>query len=266
MLTIPWQKRRKYRAAILLGGDFHQTLESKELLASCDSLAAADSGAAYARAIGRVPDLAVGDFDSITDEDMDWLSQNEVLTYRYAAGKDETDAELAAFLLLAMQVRTKSESSRDYFENSNLSLIADQSWNNAIIRDDLELLLLGATGSRPDHMLANIALSRKLTEKGIPVLLSDGISLFVPLCGASEARVLWPREPQNTVDWLFSALAMSDSVTDLSYQDVQFPVDNITIHRGTSLGLSNRCLDPKVVDFSFSLAEGSLLLIVTPED
>lgn len=266
MLTIPWQKRCKYRAGILLGGDFHPTGESTALLASCDFLAAADSGAAYAREMGRVPDLAVGDFDSITDSDLEWLQENDVPLYNYAADKDETDAELAAYLLLAMEDLTASNSFPDYFNDIHLSLIAHKSWENAKLRDDLELLFLGAAGSRPDHMLANIALARKLTEKGIPVLLSDGISLFVPLCGASEARILWPREPGEQQKWLFSALAQSDLVTDLSYDNVQFPVDKITIPRGTSLGLSNRSADPSQVDFNYSFASGSLLIIVTPED
>lgn len=266
MLTIPWQKRRKYRAAILLGGDLHLTAESRELLASCDFVAAADSGASYAREMLRIPDLAVGDFDSITNEDLNWLRQNKVPLYDYFVAKDETDAELAAYLLLAIEDVTQTDSLPDYFHDTHLSLLAGELWENTILRDDLELLFLGATGSRPDHMLANIALAEKLTEMGMSVLLSDGLSLFVPLCGESEAHILWPKEPQDKVEWLFSVLALSERVTNLSYRNVQFPVDKITISRGTSLGLSNRSVNSSVVDFNFSFASGSLLIIVTPED
>jgi len=268
LVTIPWEKRKPLRAGILLGGDLYPTRESDALLASCDLLVVADSGAAYARNRQLVPDLAVGDFDSIDPADLEWLQAENVPCYSFARDKDETDSELAAWLLLTSSLKTeKIDAAQRIQDLNNLSLIRSKSWDKIEPRADLELLFLGSTGSRPDHMLANIFLARKLVEKNIPVLLTDGISLFVLLSGSTKVRVKWPRKPdEDGVNWLFSSLVLSDQVTGLTYTGAAFPLTGITLERGTSLGLSNRGQDSRIVDFGLRIASGSLLIIVTRED
>ncbi|MDI9460617.1 MAG: thiamine pyrophosphokinase [Saccharofermentanales bacterium] len=267
MITLPWEKRKSYRAGILLGGDLHDTAESAALLASCDLLAVADRGASYARQWQLKPDIAVGDFDSIAADDLLWLQGKGIPIYQFAEAKDEADSELAAYLLLSDQAGQEGKKSAAAADiGPELSLIASGSWAKSRLRNDLELLFLGCTGSRPDHLLANLSLARVLTERGIPVLLSDGISLFVPLSGRDKVRILWPEKPCPEQRWLFSSMSLSDLVTGITYQSAQFPVENYSLPRGTSLGLSNRGLSPKQVDIGLELESGSLMVIVTGED
>jgi thiamine pyrophosphokinase len=61
-------------------------------------------------------------------------------------------------------------------------------------------------------------------------------------------------------------MSLSDLVTGITYQSAQFPVENYSLPRGTSLGLSNRGLSPKQVDIGLELESGSLMVIVTGED
>lgn len=267
LITLPWEKRKPYRAGILLGGDLYDTAESAALLASCDLLAVADSGAAHARLWQLEPDIAVGDFDSIAADDLLWLKERKIPLYQFAEAKDEADSELAAYLLLSDRAGCEGKESVAATDTTiELSLIAGELWTKSRLRNDLELLFLGCTGSRPDHLLANLGLARVLTERGIPVLLSDGISLLVPLFGRDRVRILWPEKPIPEQKWLFSSIALSDLVTGITYQSAQFPVENYSLPRGTSLGLSNRGLSPHQVDFSLELESGSLMVIVTGED
>lgn len=56
---------------------------------------AADSGAATALAFGVLPDVLVGDFDSLAPETISELQARGVLVERFPRAKDATDGELA---------------------------------------------------------------------------------------------------------------------------------------------------------------------------
>ena len=55
---------------------------------------AADHGAEACRIAGLTPDRALGDFDSISKETMEWLKRLGVKTERFPADKDQTDFQL----------------------------------------------------------------------------------------------------------------------------------------------------------------------------
>ena len=102
---------------------------------------AADSGLVTARALGIEPDLVVGDFDSYGGP----LPENvEIL--RVPAEKDVTDTVLACEI--------------------------------AVERGCNSLTILGGTGGRADHSLANILWVYSLRRKGIETLLTDGDNEF----------------------------------------------------------------------------------------
>jgi len=67
----------------------------RALLRQADDVVAADGGAALCLAAGRLPDLAVGDFDSLAESDEKALRMADVLIERHPAEKDATDLDLA---------------------------------------------------------------------------------------------------------------------------------------------------------------------------
>jgi len=80
------------RALVITGGSM---LRDMPALGSFDLVIAADSGVDSAFAIGLVPDVAIGDLDSISPEGLDRLRSSDVPVLRSPIDKDATDTELA---------------------------------------------------------------------------------------------------------------------------------------------------------------------------
>ena len=80
------------RALVITGGSI---LRDMPALGSFDVIIAADSGVDSAFAIGLVPDVAIGDLDSISPEGLDRLRSSDVPVLRSPVDKDVTDTELA---------------------------------------------------------------------------------------------------------------------------------------------------------------------------
>lgn len=105
-------------------------------------LVAADSGYEFFRTTGIKPDLAVGDFDSLSTIGRRALEQAKGLEVIYLKPeKDDSDTQSAM--------------------------------NFAIDRGGKEIAILGATGSRMDHMLANLGLMMLGKEKNVNVRIID---------------------------------------------------------------------------------------------
>jgi len=65
------------------------------LLASADAVVAADAAGPWCAALGRIPDVVVGDFDSADPDEIDRLERLGVCVERHPSDKDDTDLELA---------------------------------------------------------------------------------------------------------------------------------------------------------------------------
>lgn len=105
-------------------------------------LIAADRGYEFFLSVGLLPDLAVGDFDSLSESGrkaLDQMTGDQVV--RLKPEKDDSDTQSAM--------------------------------NLAINRGAKRIAILGATGSRMDHMLANIGLFLLAKERGASVTIVD---------------------------------------------------------------------------------------------
>ena len=139
--------------AILLGGDVEPTPRLARQLKS-RRVIAADSGMRHAEALGLVPELWTGDFDSVTPGMKDGFP--EIPREIFPVDKDATDGEIAIEAALERGARS--------------------------------LLLAGAFGGpRPDHAFLHMAMALRLAEAGLDVLLTSGDQEGVPLLsGPSE--------------------------------------------------------------------------------
>lgn len=81
------------RAAIVLGGDLCKSEKAVKLLNAAQLCIAADSGADNALQMGSMPDMLLGDMDSISAEVREKLADTE--TVLFPTVKDATDGELA---------------------------------------------------------------------------------------------------------------------------------------------------------------------------
>jgi len=157
------------RFTILLGGDLEPTDALRDAAAG-SRVIAADSGMLHAVRLGVVPELWVGDFDSVPAGLPEPLGAVE--KQGFPRDKDKTDGELAVDI--------------------------------AVARGASRLLLAAAFGGpRSDHEYLHMALACRLAASGLPTVLSSGRQEGFPLL---PGRAVFDY-PDGT---LFSILGFSD--------------------------------------------------------
>ncbi len=115
-----------------------------------DITIAADSGYQNARALGVSPDYAVGDFDSLPENNIPASAERITVP----AEKDFTDTQLAVDVALS--------------------------------KGAAELVIIGGLGGRMDHTLSNLGILEKLYAMGIRGILTDGNNRIRYINGTSE--------------------------------------------------------------------------------
>lgn len=227
---------------ILLSGEIQDDTAAYRWLDRADKIICADGGARHLRRLHRIPDLLIGDFDSISTDDMQWLKDKGVPVKRYPREKDATDSELAL----------------DY-ACSELPQPAGQH----------TLTLLGAMGSRPDHVLANQLLAAHYAQSGWRIMLTDGISCVYTMCGGQSLDLELPNRDTEKIS--VSLLPLTDMVRGVSCRGLKYPLESENIARGSTLGISNQVSEQqaekgrKTVPVQIALREGLMLVITTPE-
>ncbi|RFC67981.1 MULTISPECIES: thiamine diphosphokinase [Mesorhizobium] len=141
------------RFTILLGGDLTPTPRLAAQVTGTRVIAA-DAGIRHAQMLGLVPELWVGDFDSVPSRLEGGLSNVERRTF--PKEKDQTDGELAV--------------------------------TEALSRGATSLLIAGAFGGpRFDHSFLHVTLAIRLAEQGIDVMLTSGAQEGTPLSPAMQS-------------------------------------------------------------------------------
>ncbi len=157
-------------ALVLAGGPLRPSPRLLRKVAEADLVIAADGGLRHAIPLGVVPDLLVGDLDSVRDEDL--LVWSGVPTERHSRDKDALDLELAIEAALARG--------------------AD------LVR------VIGAFGGRFDQTLATAWIAARYAEQGVDMSLLDGIHDAYPLPAGARFQ---GEVPPGTV---FSLLSVSE--------------------------------------------------------
>jgi thiamine pyrophosphokinase len=196
---------------------------------AADLVVAADGGWDKAVSLGLLPDLLIGDADSLPEARYLALAADGVPIERSPAAKDESDAELA---LLA-----------------------------ALRRGATHVTVLGALGGkRFDHALANVGLLSLPGSQDAEVELLDGTtrirSLGAPGPDGKAARC---RLDGATGD-LVSLLPLGVAALGVTTHGLRYPLHDETLPPGPARGLSNV---RTAVDASVTLRGGCLLVVET---
>lgn len=138
------------KVAVLANGEWDAEWGRLELV-QVDFLISADGGGNHALASGRLPEVLIGDLDSITPENLALCHQGNVLIQQFPREKDETDLELALEFAVRHLSSTKPKDSKDLHT----------------------VWLYGATGGRIDHLLGNLALLLRFLKRGYRIHLKD---------------------------------------------------------------------------------------------
>lgn len=141
------------RFTILLGGELFRTPRLDSQVAG-SRVIAADAGIRHATTLGLMPELWLGDFDSVP-ADLDPRFA-DLPRATFPAEKDRTDGELAIDAALGLGATS--------------------------------LVLVGAFGGpRADHAFLHLALALRLAEAGTEVLLTSGRQEALPLLPGSAS-------------------------------------------------------------------------------
>ncbi|PKM86825.1 MAG: thiamine diphosphokinase [Firmicutes bacterium HGW-Firmicutes-12] len=188
---------------IISGGYFQSAAYYKELAKKADYVICADGGARYTAALDIIPDLVVGDFDSLTVQELDQLISNGVKTVRYPTEKDFTDTHIA--LLEALE------------------------------RGYLEVDIIAALGGRLDHTIANIMLLALPTGQEARIrILDENQELFLV-----RHRVVL----QGRIGETISLFPLSEYVKGINTKGLKYPLQLGTFKLGVPIGISNEFLE-----------------------
>lgn len=191
----------------------------RSLMGAPDLVLCADGGVRHALALGLTPDLVLGDFDSAGPAALAEVAARGIPVHKVPTEKDETDTELAI--------------------------------QEALRRGATALTLIGMTGGRIDHTLANL-------------LLLPGIPPRVGVRVIDGSAVLWLLRPGGRIsveaqaDSYLSLLPLSPEVRGVVAEGVQWPLDGATLRWGQSRGVSNRITAPEAF---IAVREGYLMVI-----
>jgi thiamine pyrophosphokinase len=166
-----------------------------------DLIIAADGGAAGCRAQGLMPDVVVGDLDSLPAADLQRLAAGGVEIVGHPARKDHTDLDLA--LQLALE------------------------------RGADEVLVHGALGLRWDMTLANVLLGAAPHLAAARIGFVDGDQVLWPLRGGG--RLGLAGQPGDTV----SLIPLCGDAQGVTTSGLEWPLRQETLSCGTTRGVSN---------------------------
>ena len=162
---------------------------------------AADGGVNYCRRLNLVPDVIIGDMDSLESDPATAAAFKNTEIIRHPARKDSTDLELAIRL--------------------------------ALERGASSLIILGALGGRWDMSLGSLFLLALPELKKIPVKLIDGQQEIVLLSGKKTA--VFQGKPGDTL----SLIPAGGNVSGITLEGLEYPLAKATLVYGTSQGISN---------------------------
>ncbi|HUD19217.1 MAG TPA: thiamine diphosphokinase [Patescibacteria group bacterium] len=147
-----------------------------------------------------LPDVAIGDFDSVTPEEMKMISKNVEEVKCYKPEKNYTDTELA--LRFAIRFHPVS------------------------------IIILGGSGTRLDHTMGTLQLLEASAKCGIPTVFRDETNEVVVV--GRGRTILIKRGGCRYV----SFIPITNTI-QLTLSGFKYEITKKTIHRGQTIGISN---------------------------
>lgn len=212
---------------IVSGGNIHKDfaldfLKKNKTENTC--LIAADRGVEFFMGTDLEPDVAVGDFDSLSAEGakyMETLKHTEIR--RLKPEKDDSDTQSAA--------------------------------NYAIEQGTERIMILGATGNRIDHLMANFGLLMLGKTKQVQIVLVDAYNYMSLI----ESGMILKKEEQ--FGKYVSFFPIKGEVTGLTLKGFKYPLNSYTLKvEDSGLTVSNEISDPEA---EVTFETGKLLMIMS---
>ena len=195
------------RIIIFANGILEQPERLKAQLRASDRVFCADGGTTHALDLGLMPEIIVGDLDSLSPDVAAQMEQAGVTVRRYPIDKDQTDLELVLEL--------------------------------AVADGPDEIVLVAALGGRLDQTLANILLLARSAFSAVPISLIDGPQRAIVVHHGQTITI--DGQPGDTL----SLVPLSPVVEQVSLTGVRWPLTRATLSFGSTLSISNELAAPQ---------------------
>jgi len=189
------------KAVIALNGELKGNKEEyKKLIGGKDVLfVAADGGALLLESIGFLPDVIIGDFDSLTEVQYQRYQKMGIKIIKYPMEKDETDGELA------------------------LQYCRERGFNNIII--------VGFAGGRLDQQLTNIFLLEYAFRNGMTAFIKEpGLEIGI----IEKEKVFFQK-----IGARFSLIPLDEKVSGVTIRGCKYSLEAESLLRYKTRGMSN---------------------------
>lgn len=193
------------RAAIISNGRIEDCTLLASALSKADIVICADGGARHAVKIGIIPDVLIGDLDSINKDTLEGFNKKNIKVLTYPQEKDQTDTQLA--VEYAVKIGAK------------------------------EIILLGCIGSRFDHTLANVSLLIWLLKRGIKGVMIDSnneihiMDRYLEIYGEAGEKL--------------SLLPVTPKVKGVVTKGLKYSLNDGELRFETPIGVSNEFVSPR---------------------
>lgn len=188
------------KTLIVSNGEALSSLKLKKISQEVNLIICADGGAKHLLKNDIIPDVLIGDFDSISKLDLDIMNKKNVELVKYPVKKDKTDTELA--MDFALEKKTD------------------------------EIIFVGATGSRLDHTIANIMLLYQLMKKGVKGKIIDNNNEITIV----NDELTIKRENNSFV----SVIPLFGSKPKVTLSGFDYDTEKVEFEFGSTLGISNK--------------------------
>ena len=175
---------------------------------------------------GKINHL-VGDFDSVSPEILKkYIDREDIIVHRFIPEKDYTDTDIAVSLAIKLCRESGEES--------------------------CSIILLGATGTRLDHTMANLQLLLTIRRAGYEGCILDTNNRIRLLEGSIVL------EKKKTFGDFFSLIPITACLGGVSISGAKYPLERHDVHTGESICVSNEFAEDTV---TISIEEGTAFLI-----
>ena len=211
---------------IISGGDINHAFALDTLKAvEPEVLIGVDKGLQFLYENRVMPTHVVGDFDSVPPHIIEYYeTETQVPIRRFQPEKDASDTEIALRLALELGVNI--------------------------------LWILGATGTRLDHVMANIQILSIAHAQGVKAYLLDAHNRI----SLEEHEVLLSKS-RRFGDY-FSVFPFGSVVEQLSIEGAKYPLSGYRLCPDSSMCVSNEWKDEEV---KITFPQGKILLMETRE-
>lgn len=190
-----------------------------------DYVVCADAGMKFCHTAGIQPDLILGDFDSVDDASYTYFKEKcSERMEQFPTHKDETDTELALLRAIAAG--------------------ADA------------VTMIGATGTRIDHLLGNIQMLKLALDRGVPCQIVDAHNRIRMVDG----QIMLQKSDQ--FGKYVSLLPFTPEVTGITLKGFAYEVENFTLVSGIARGVSNE-LEAETASIT---CQNGILLVIESRD